>query len=655
MRDSFWVHYVWMVPAASFLAATITPLVGRWRPSLAWVPCLSAGLWGALWSALLCLVYARSDPSEAVRPVELLLWLKAGRLEVPLELWVDPLAVLMLLIVTVVGSLIVAYSVWYMAHEEGYPRFFAEMALFLGSMTGLVLAGNLLLLYVFWELVGLCSYLLIGFYFTRPAAAAAATKAFVVTRLGDFGFALGVLTVWTLFGSLRYQEVLQPDAVQQVLSNSGGTAGAVCSLLLFCGAIGKSAQFPLHVWLPDAMEGPTPVSALIHAATMVTAGVYMVARFHPIFFPNSAEAALVESVVASIGAFTAFLAALIATAQTDLKRILAYSTISQLGYMFLALGTGSPLGAVAAMWHVFTHAFFKALLFLGAGSVMHATGGELNIWRMGGLARSLPVTHGTFLCGALALAGVPPFAGFWSKDAVLESVASAAGQSGLYQILLGVSVATALLTAFYAGRVYWLVFAGSSRDPQIDEHVQHYVHQEVPEPGIMRYPLIVLALGSVGLGLLTWSVFGGLQPFQAPYFGSEKSAASHDGHGWIIPVLSTVTALCGFGLAYWGYARQPGAFERLVALWHPLYEACRQKFWFDELYLTLIVRRLLGFAHLCRYADHLMVDGLVRAVAAAPAWSARFFLRPMHNGLLQLYALAMLIGLAIVLCFVVGS
>ncbi len=653
MSDSIFVQYIWLVPAVSLLAAVITAIAGnRWLKQQAWLPCMLAAAFGAVWSALALVVVAQADEPVAFVPV--LEWLTVSDLRVAYELLVDPLSALMLFMVTFVGSLIVAFASWYMAHEEGYARFFSEVALFLFSMTSLVLVANLLMLYVFWELVGLCSYLLIGFYYTRPCAAAAAKKAFVVNRIGDFGFALGIFLIWVTCGTLSYRQVLAVDQGLQQLTAAGPAVLTTVCLLLFCGAVGKSAQFPLHVWLPDAMEGPTPVSALIHAATMVTAGVYMVARFTPLF----AQAAGVGTVVLVIGCVTAFIAAFTALTQTDFKRILAYSTISQLGYMFMALGIGTVAGAVAAIFHVFTHAFFKALLFLGSGSVMHATGGELNVWRMGGLRKYLPVTHWTFLCAALALAGFPLLSGFWSKDAILATVWQASGAAT--QLAGAVGLITAALTAFYIGRAYFLVFWGEPRDRAIEEQVEHYVRDEAhgpPEPLIMKAPLIVLAVGSVLVGAVIALAFGGLVPFLAGAYGVEPLAhatAEHDAHGhaWGMMLLSAVVALAGLGLAYVFYGQPSPWPDRLAEQLAPLYRISVNKFWLDELGLILVVRPMLAIAAACRVLDNVLVDGLVHAVAAVPAWFARLALRPMHNGLVPFYALAMLLGLAVILTLV---
>ncbi len=652
MLDSL-VNLVWLVPLASFLAAALTWACGRWLGRMVWIPCLAASAFGALWSLLVLIRVASSAPAAVL--VDVFSWLQVGELDVTVRLLVDPLSSLMLFMVTFVGSLIVLFSVWYMAEERGYARFFAEVALFLGAMSSLVLVANVLLLYVFWELVGLCSYLLIGFYFTRPSAAAAAKKAFVVNRVGDFGFAIGLLLLWTLTGTLHYDQLLGGDS--PAINSLTPPWITLIGLLLFCGAVGKSAQFPLHVWLPDAMEGPTPVSALIHAATMVTAGVYMVARFFPLYQAS----ALATGTVLAIGAFTAFLAAAIAVTQTDLKRILAYSTISQLAYMFMGLGTGQIVGAVAAIFHVFTHAFFKALLFLGSGSVMHATHGELNIWKMGGLRRFLPVTHWTFLCGALALAGIPLFSGFWSKDAILAAVWEAEHGGLLVRVALILGLVTAFLTAFYTARAYFLVFWGEPRDEEVAEQVRHYAEDGHPgegqqhgpaEPLTMQVPLIALAAGAVLLGLILALGTGGLVPFLGHSFGYAE-AGEHGHHPLLLVVLSSLLALAGFAAAYPMYATASELPARLAALFRPLYVASSQKFWIDEIWLYIAVRPMLAVAAACRVLDTLVVDGLVNLVASIPAVLARVFLRPMHSGALQFYAIGMLLGLAVIVILVV--
>src|SRR6266446_1572614 len=394
-----------------------------------------------------CIVFARVWSGAAFTST-LFTWVVAGDFETSVVALVDPLTGVMLLVVTGVGTLIHVYSIGYMHDDPGYARFFGYLNLFVFSMTMLVLAGNFLLLYVFWEAVGLCSYLLIGFWYTRESAAAAGKKAFIVNRVGDFGFGLAIMWIWTAFGTLDYAAVFKGAETLAPATATG------IALLLFMGACGKSAQVPLHVWLPDAMEGPTPVSALIHAATMVTAGVYMVARSHALFERST----VALDVVLWVGVITAVFAATIGLVQTDIKRVLAYSTVSQLGYMFAALGVGA-FGV--AIFHLFTHAFFKALLFLGSGSVIHAMGGEQDMRRMGGLSKKIKVTYWTMLVATLAIAGAPLFAGFFSKDAILFSAFTVGGNGG--HVLYAIGLLTALLTAFYMFRLIFLTFHGKQR------------------------------------------------------------------------------------------------------------------------------------------------------------------------------------------------
>src|SRR5579863_6625424 len=454
-------------------------------------------------------------------------------LDVKIAFRVDSLSATMLAMLTFVAMLVAIYSAGYLHGDRGYWRFFTEVSLFVFSMIMLVLSANFLQLYMFWEAVGLCSYLLIGFWYERPAASAAGMKAFIVNRIGDFGFATGVFLIWTTFGTLDFSEVLDPQTIAAVAENNPAMIPWICSCL-FLGAVGKSAQFPLHVWLPDAMEGPTPVSALIHAATMVTAGVYLVARCAPLF-----EAAPeTQMLVAFIGGFTALLAALIALTQTDLKRVLAYSTVSQLGYMFLGLGTGLLSGISGAMFHLVTHAFFKALLFLGAGSVMHAMGGVIDMREFSGLRKVMPQTYRTFMIGALALSGLPVFSGFWSKDTILSAVHEVGYATGseiyyarggldlhsgtnlvyevdddgkpvnieprllglsrpsLFKLLFWMGTFTAFLTAFYTFRAVFMTFWGPEKIPH---EAGHHAHES---PSVMCIPLWILSVGALALGAL---------------------------------------------------------------------------------------------------------------------------------------------------------
>ena len=584
---------------------------------------------------------------------------QAADFRVKIALRADPLTAAMLAMVTFVSLLVVIYAAGYMHGDPGYWRFFAYVGLFVFSMTMLVSVSNFILLYVFWEAVGLCSYLLIGFWFHKPEAASAGKKAFLVNRVGDFGFALGVFLIWITYGTLDFHDTIASGAVQQmgVLGQSrlaspesfatGGVATAIC-LLLMLGACGKSAQFPLHVWLPDAMEGPTPVSALIHAATMVTAGVYMVARCAPLFLASTDAL----PIVSLIGGFTALLAALIALTQTDLKRILAYSTISQLGYMFLGLGVGSLLGIVSGMFHLITHAFFKALLFLGAGSVMHAMGGVIDIRQFGGLRRRLPTTHWTFLFGCLALAGVFPFAGFWSKDAILEAVADGSrvhgGAFGWYGLLYLSAVATAFLTAFYTFRAYFVTFWGPEKIPA---EAGHHAHESPPT---MTWPLVILAVGALVVGAL-FELTHGLADFlvQTPSLAYVSARPHHpepalEGSHTMIVVISTLMALAGISLAAMLYLGRRTVVARLAEVmnWLGLYQLSHRKFFFDEIYDRLIVWPTLVVAWLMAAFDRRVIDGLVDLVGQVPP-AIGAMLRPLQGGLLQFYALAMLLGLLV--------
>jgi len=605
------------------------------------------------------------------------------RIEVVLR--ADPLTAVMLVVVTLVSLLVAVYSIGYMHGDPGYWRFFTYIALFVFSMTMLVSVSNFVLLYVFWEAVGLCSYLLIGFWFQKPEAAAAGKKAFLVNRVGDSGFALGVFLIWITYGTLNFHDVKvapDPRAPERTVvyhdpadvqnanlagTQFGGVLGrttldnmaehprlyhgaalvAIC-LLLMLGACGKSAQLPLHVWLPDAMEGPTPVSALIHAATMVTAGVYMVARCAPLF----AASPQARQVVAVIGGATALMAAIVAVTQTDLKRILAYSTISQLGYMFLAMGTGTLLGVAAGMFHLVTHAFFKALLFLGAGSVMHATGGVIDIRRLGGLRRVMPVTCATFLVGALGLAGIVPLAGFWSKDAILQAVrqeGTAGSGSTLYAALYVAALFTALLTAFYTFRAFFLTFYGPTRIPP---EAGRHAHES---PRVMTVPLVVLAVGTVVVGaLLEWNRvlerFLARTPSISFLEGAAHAAHSEPGFDWSIAAASTLVAVAGIGLAGALYLAMPALLEQLTATMKAvgLYALSAGKFFFDPIYSLLIVRPLEGLARLSAWADRVAIDGLVDRIGGLPP-ALGSALRPFQPGLIPFYALAMLLGLLVLL------
>jgi NADH-quinone oxidoreductase subunit L len=632
--------FLWLIPALPLAASALIGLAGpRLLRGYSHWPCILAIAGSCLISVWVLRAVAQA-PDGAEGVARYYTWFQIAGLDVGVTLRADALTAIMLVTVTFIATLIAVYSVGYMHGDPGYPRYFAEIALFVFSMTGLVLADNFLLLYAFWEGVGLCSYLLIGFWFTKPAAAAAARKAFLVTRIGDLGFILGIILLWLEFGHrLDYGIVFDNAAgVGEV------TLTAIC-LLLFCGAVGKSAQFPLHVWLPDAMEGPSPVSALIHAATMVTAGVYMVARCMPLF----ALAPTALLVVAIIGAFTALLTALIALTQNDLKRVLAYSTISQLGYMFLALGSGVTtdlvtVAVIAAIFHLFTHAFFKALLFLAAGSVMHAMGNVIDMRRLGGLRTIMPATHWTFLCGALALAGFPLFSGFWSKDEILGAAWSASHQDRpyreIYLLLFLIGLVTAGLTAFYTFRAYFRTFWGTLRvPPEAGEHAHE-------SPAIMTAPLKVLAVGAAFVGIV-------VEPF-THFFSAFLTRTPRLGHlhghhlDWVLMSISAAVALAGIYLAYAMYVRQPELPGRLARAVHGLYELSLNKFRLDEIYGYLIVQPLSAIARICRAVDTYVVDSLVDLVGQAPRYVG-VLLRPMQNGLVQFYALAMVMGLLVIL------
>ena len=555
-------------------------------------------------------------------------WISVGDFRVGATLRVDQLALVMVLVVTGVGFLIHVYSLSYMAGDARYPRFFAYLNLFAASMLLLVLADNLVLLYVGWEAVGLCSYLLIGFWFERPRAANAAKKAFFVNRLGDFAFLLGIFVLAAALGSL---------SVGRVNETAGGmTTGlaTVAALLLFAGATGKSAQIPLYVWLPDAMEGPTPVSALIHAATMVTAGVYVVARFSPVF-EASGETALI--VVAWIGGLTALWAALMAGVEYDIKRVLAYSTISQLGYMFIANGVGAYS---VAIFHLVTHAFFKALMFLGAGAVMHALHGEVDMRRMGGLRKVMPVTAMTFACGWLAISGIIPLSGFFSKDAILAS----AWHEGQYA-LWGIGIATAALTAFYMSRLYLRVFAGDLHQPE-----GAHAHDA---PFAMAAALVPLAALSVVGGVINLPGVLTLEHFLEPVVG--QSEVPGGALPWLLGAVALVAGLAGIGVA-WALFVAPGAGRRRAALTRPLRPlvvAARHGFYVDEVYGRAFVlpgKALGGF--LSSRVDAGLIDGLVNSVGRLTAGSAES-LRRLQTGYVRNYGATFLLGVVAVISILV--
>jgi NADH-quinone oxidoreductase subunit L len=731
-----------LVPLLPLAGAVLTLLLGRLLGSRAHLPAI-AGIAAAAAVAVTLLLgtsnqvgSAHGPHAEPVRPVEMIttLWQWASvqdayvppegsaaalpgtavssaggaarAFTIPVALRLDPLTATLLAIITCIGLVVAVYSVGYMHHDPGYPRFFAVFSLFVFSMSMLVAASNFLVVYVFWEAVGACSYLLIGFWFTKPEAARAAKKAFLVNRVGDFGLAIATFLLWMTYGTLDFHDTLSPDGTilpgilgQTRLADAGGIVGgavgtAICLCLLLA-ACGKSAQLPLHVWLPDAMEGPTPASALIHAATMVTAGIYLVARSAPLFMacPDALAA------VSIVGATTALVAGLIATVQNDLKRVLAYSTISQLGYMFASLGTGTLLGFTAAIFHLVTHAFFKALLFLGAGSVMHSMGGVIDMRRFGGLRRIMPITAATFLVGSLALAGVAPFSGFFSKDEILATLhakgwpnahgehhdAAPASHASLprhpgegrgegasasalrfasmttaspvaapaavldtpetFRVLFWMSLVTAGLTAFYTFRAVFMTFTGPTRVP---EEAGHHAHESPP---VMALPLIILAVPSAIAG---WWLFNSqwLAHFltATPSFSAPAVTATAVPHAFHmdLAIQGTLAAAIGIVIAAIGHLGRRSDGPQMERFLGPLQTFFANRCYIDQLYAGLIVRPLEGLALVAALFDRFVIDGLVNGVARLPA-ALGGVVRRLQTGLLQRYALAGVMGvLAIV-------
>ena len=621
-------EFIPFFPLASFL---ILGLFGHWIKDNAHLVAVPAVV--CSWLLSLLVFFDVANGHQASFP--LYTWLTSGALDIHIGFSIDRLTAVMLLLVTTVSSLVHIYTIGYMRGDPGYARFFSYIALFTFSMLMLVMADNLLQLFIFWEAVGLCSYLLIGHWYEKPSACAAATKAFIVNRVGDFGFMLGLLLVWYSFGSLDYHEVFaraheSAGDVINVLRPFGGTWDVsvltlIC-VLLFTGAVGKSAQVPLHVWLPDAMEGPTPISALIHAATMVTAGVFMVARLAPLY--NLSSTAM--TIVAITGGVTMLVGATIALTQTDIKRVVAYSTVSQLGYMVMACG----LGAYASgMYHLLTHGAFKALLFLGCGSVIIALHHEQDMRRMGGLKNKLPVTYWTFVVGSLALAGFPLTSGFFSKDDLLISAWSA---GPLGQILTVLGLVTALMTAFYSFRLVFVTFWGPSH---VDPHHAKHVH----EPSkTMTVPLIVLAVLSIVTGYL------GIPEFLGPMFDTNAGHATHEGGAAIgIMAVATAMGLLGIAGAYYVYVLNPALPDRFAQRWQSLYRASLNKWYVDEAYDRMIVRpTFFAATELWKRIDVSVVDGAVNGVARAIAWGG-WLLRLTQSGQTQHYALGMALGVVI--------
>ena len=592
--------YPWLILLAPFASATVITLFTLRSKSLS-----SAISIAAVLGSFVCSCFLFAQPQTTVPE---LVWIDITPIfRVPLGLTFDQLSRTMGVLVSGVGALIHIYSLGYMRNDEGKSRYFAALSLFMFAMLGIVFANNFVMLFIFWELVGFTSYVLIGHWFFRDAAADAANKAFITTRIGDFGFMTGILMIWTTTGSVVFAEIVP----RMSRFDGHATFVAIVALLIFCGAVGKSAQFPLHVWLPDAMEGPTPVSALIHAATMVAAGVYMLVRVA--FIIQASQPALL--VVAWMGTITAVMAALIATQQDDIKRILAYSTLSQLGYMVMAVGLASNN---AAMFHLFTHAFFKALLFLAAGSVIVMLHHEQNIWKMGGLRRKLPITFVTFTVGALALIGCPPFSGFFSKDAIL----AVAYERNLP--IFAVALFTAFLTAFYVIRMLVIVFFGNPRS--------YSAHEGRESPPVMTWPLVVLAI------LATLGGFG----FFARNF---LALPVENGVSNLVPALAIVALVLGGGLAFAGYR---GRSTEVVNA-----ELLRHKFYFDEFYSSLIYWTQELLARVSAFIDRWIIDAGAVGGTSRGTWGVGALLRLIQVGNLQAYAFLFGLGVVALIYFAV--
>jgi NADH-quinone oxidoreductase subunit L len=622
--DYTFVNYAWLIPVFPLLSFLILTALGKGARRIGPV----IGIVAAFVSLGLALLvfFERMDGSAAAYTWEEWRWLDIGTFSLYMGFEVTNLNALMLVVVTLVSALVNLYSLGYMAEDERISTFFAYVSLFTFSMLGLVISSNIVMLYIFWELVGACSFLLIGFWYHKPEAKAAAKKAFIVTRIGDVGLFIAILLLfWAMPGhQLDFSAIHNAFVGGEI--NDGITTWI--ALLIFVGAVGKSGQFPLHTWLPDAMEGPTPISALIHAATMVAAGVYLVARTYDIFLMSP----VALEVVAYVGAFTALFASTIAVAQNDIKRVLAYSTVSQLGYMMLALGMGSELGLAAGIFHLFTHAFFKALLFLGAGSVIHGVHNQ-DIREMGGLFGKMKITAVTFAIGTLALSGIVPLAGFWSKDAILSETL----HHGHY-VLFAVGLLAAFFTAFYMTRLYVLVFLGKSRAK--DPHSYEHAHES---PFVMTLPLIVLAVLAVVAGFINL-------PGEAPWLASWLAGEAHPEHAnWTVIISSTVVALLGIAIGYIVY-RRPSAVDPSKETGPAV---LRNKYYIDQIYQAVLVTPYRALGQLLQLFDTYVVDGAVKLVSAATVGIGRLGTR-LQNGQMQTYGLIMLLGCLVFLAALAG-
>jgi NADH-quinone oxidoreductase subunit L len=634
------LSYLWIIPLLPLVRAAINGIFGgRWPKNILSAVALSSTTLAFVAALEAVREFLSLSPNQIPWIKSYFTWISAGGFQADFALQVDQLTVIMLLVVTGVGWLIHIYSTGYMHDDPGYRRFFAYLNLFMFFMLVLILADNYLLMFVGWEGVGLCSYLLIGFYFLKQSATNAGNKAFWVNRIGDFGFLLGLLLIFRTFGSLDFAAVLPRAAA--LSADPAGQIGTLTTiaLLLFIGAAGKSAQIPLYVWLPDAMEGPTPVSALIHAATMVTAGVYMVVRSHAIFL----NAPVAMQVVGVIGCVTALFAATIGLVQTDIKKVLAYSTVSQLGYMFLACGVGA---FSAGIFHLMTHAFFKGLLFLAAGSVIHAMSGEQDMRKMGGLRKKIPVTFWTMFMATLAIAGAPGFSGFFSKDEILLEA------QRVSPVLWGLGVLTAGLTSFYMFRLLFLTFFGK---PRYDDRKVH-VHES---PKSMTIPLIILAILAVCGGWMAAPEFIGgvnhfkefLAPVLAPGAAPAAAATESSGGNEILQALvgaPVIAGLLGFLLAWWLYIKSPQTPKSLAASLSGPYKLLSGKYFIDELYQAVVVAPLVWVSRniLWHAIDEGVIDGTVNGVASVSRESGDR-LRRASTGNIRSYATWIVLGVVV--------
>ena len=624
----------WLIPLMPLAAFAVNGLFGRAYLKKRTGLIANAGVLGALVVSV-ALFITQLDQAEP-ETVSLWTWAVSGDFALDVTLRVDALTLVMLLVVTSVSFMVHVYSLGYMKDDPGFWRFFTYLPLFVFAMIMLVMANNLLVLFVFWEAVGLCSYLLIGFWFERQSASAAAIKAFLTNRIGDVGFLIGLLLAWYVFGTLDYDGIFA--LAPTIAATKPGMLTLIC-LLLFVGAMGKSAQFPLHVWLPDAMEGPTPVSALIHAATMVTAGVYMVARFNPLYVLT--PSAMV--VVALVGAFTALFAATIGLAQNDIKRVLAFSTVSQLGLMFMALGVGA---FAAAIFHLATHAFFKGLLFLGSGSVIHGTDEEQDMQRMGGLFGKMPITGSTYIVGGLALSGIIPLAGFWSKDELLGATLLA---GGIGYLLYALGALASLLTAVYTFRMIFLTFFGKTR---MESERYAHVHES---PRVMTVPLIVLAAGAALAGFVGVPPEHGLihNYLHDTFVAAELAGLVHKPSTTFVVTLmavSTLIALFGILVAYGVYMRRTPSPEAVASSARPIHALLANKYYLDDFYDTILAGGTCAVGRLLAWFDLNVVDGMVNLIGLVVS-GVGGGLRRMQTGRIENYAFSVVLGTALVLAF----